>query len=76
MDIPRHKIGKYEIPVPLWVGGMGVRISGWHLVLAVLREGCMGTLTSMGLGDLSHGMTYAEFNRTSCAALRLEIETL
>lgn len=76
MEISKKKIGMYDIDVPLWVGGMGVRISGWQLVLAVLQEGCLGTLTSMGLGDLSHGMTYAEFNRTSCAALKFEIETL
>ena len=76
MEISKQKIGIYEIDVPLWVGGMGVRISGWQLVLAILQEGCLGTLTSMGLGDLSHGMTYAEFNRTSCAALKLEIEML
>lgn len=76
MEISKKQIGMYEIDVPLWVGGMGVKISGWQLVLAVLQEGCMGTLTSMGLGDLSHGMTYAEFNRSSCAALKFEIEML
>ncbi len=76
MEISRQHIGIYDIAVPLWVGGMGVRISGWQLVLAVLLEGCLGTLTSMGLGDLSHGMTYAEFNRTSCAALEYEIAML
>ncbi|MEK7518344.1 MAG: hypothetical protein AAB549_00250, partial [Patescibacteria group bacterium] len=76
MEISRQRIGIYEIDEPLWVGGMGVKISGWPLVLAVLQEGCMGTLTSMGLGDLSNGMSYAEFNRSSCAALKLEIEML
>ncbi len=76
MDIPRLKIGRWEFPRPLVSGGMGVRVSGWPLVLAVLREDCLGTLTSMGLGDLSRGMSDNDFIRTSREALLREIRML
>ena len=76
MDIPRLKIGQWEFPRPLVLGGMGVRVSGWPLVLAVLQEDCLGTLTSMGLGDLSHGMSNDDFIRTSREALLREIRML
>ena len=76
MDIPRLQIGRWEFPLPLVSGGMGVKISGWQLVLAVLEESCLGTLTSMGLGDLSHGMSGTHFVTTSRAALQYELSQL
>ncbi|MFA5051812.1 MAG: nitronate monooxygenase family protein [Patescibacteria group bacterium] len=76
MDIPTMTIGRWTFRLPLVLGGMGVRISGWQLVLATVLEDCLGTLTSMGLGDLTHGMSYAEFNRTSGEALQHEIQML
>ncbi|MBU0707690.1 nitronate monooxygenase family protein [Patescibacteria group bacterium] len=76
MEIPRLKIGRWEFLRPLVQGGMGVRVSGCPLVLAVLQEGCLGTLTSMGLGDLSHGMSNDDFIRTSREALLREIRML
>ncbi len=76
MEIPSLRMGQWEFLRPLVSGGMGVRVSGWPLVLAVLREDCLGTLTSMGLGDLSHGMSNDDFIRTSREALLKEIRML
>lgn len=76
MEIPKLNIGTWEFDLPLVSGGMGVRISGWQLVLAVLREGALGTLTTMGLGDLSQGMSARDFITTSREALIREIDTL
>jgi len=76
MNVPRLQIGRQEFSRPLVSGGMGVRISGWPLVLAVLQEGCLGTLTSMGIGDLSRGMKIDEFIKTSREALKNEIKML
>ena len=76
MDIPKLRIGQYEFTLPLVSGGMGVKISGWQLVLAVLQEKCLGTLTTMGLGDLTHGMSANDFIKSSRAALQREIGQL
>ena len=76
MDIPRLQIGQWEFSLPLVSGGMGVRVSGWPLVSAVAAEGCLGTLTSMGMGDLTHGMSIEDFIRTSNEALQQEIGLL
>jgi nitronate monooxygenase len=76
VEIPRLKIGQYEFQLPLVSGGMGVRVSGWPLVLAMLEEECLGTLTSMGLGDLSRGMSNDDFIGASNDALLREIGTL
>lgn len=76
MRIPELRIGKHVFTLPLVSGGMGVRISGWQLVLAVLQEKCLGTLTTMGLGDLTHGMSANDFTKSSRAALQREIEQL
>lgn len=73
MDYRPLQIGQYAFPLPLVQGGMGVRISIRDLVVAVLNMGGLGTLTSMGLGDLSQGMSSQEFIRTSREALLREI---
>ncbi|MFH1235324.1 MAG: nitronate monooxygenase family protein [Parcubacteria group bacterium] len=76
MDIPKLQIGLWEFPLPLVSGGMGVKITGWQLVLAVLEESCLGTLTSMGLGDLSYDMSSKHFITTSRQALQYELSQL
>ncbi|MFH1207126.1 MAG: nitronate monooxygenase family protein [Patescibacteria group bacterium] len=76
MDIPTLQIGRWEFRLPLILGGMGVKISGWQLVLAMLSEDCLGTLTSMGLGDLSQGMNGNQFIESSREALKAEIKIL
>lgn len=76
MDIPRLRIGRWEFRIPLVCGGMGVKISGWQLVRAVAEEQCLGTLTSMGLGDLSHGMSGKQFIESSRRALECELNEL
>ncbi len=76
MKIPPLVIGDYSFPIPLVVGGMGVRISGPKLVAAVLNAKCLGTLTTMCLGDMTRPMTKSEFVATSREALQREIATL
>ena len=70
------KIGRYEFPVPIVQGGMGVGISGYKLVSAVLKSGGLGTLTPFGQGDLSQGMTSERFISTSREAFKREVLAL
>lgn len=76
MNIPRLRIGQWEFQLPLISGGMGVKISGRGLVKAVLAEGCLGTLTSMGLGDLAPGISWSRFITTSREALQSDMRAL
>lgn len=48
-------IGKSIIKVPIVQGGMGVRVSLSSLSSAVANEGGMGTISSIGLGDMEKG---------------------
>lgn len=76
MEMPTLQIGQWKYRRPLVLGGMGVRITGWQLVLPVLQEDCLGTLASMGWGGLWQGMSSKQFIETSREALRLEIQQL
>ncbi|MFA6587702.1 MAG: nitronate monooxygenase [Patescibacteria group bacterium] len=76
MEYRPLRIGQYEFPVPIVQGGMGVKISGPSLVGPVAEEGAGGTMTAIGLGKRTHRMSFEDFNRTSCEALRHEIESL
>ncbi len=73
MDMPALQIGPWKFLVPIVQGGMGVRVSGWQLVLPVAQEECVGTLTTIGLANLWYGMRYVDFNRTSCEAVERDI---
>ncbi|MBI4976035.1 MAG: nitronate monooxygenase [Spirochaetes bacterium] len=57
MKVPSLKIGSIEIKVPLLQGGMGVKVSLSSLAAAVSNEGCMGTISSIGLGDVEKSKT-------------------
>ncbi|UCH62608.1 MAG: nitronate monooxygenase [Fidelibacterota bacterium] len=52
MEIPKLKIGGITADIPIVQGGMGVRVSLSSLVSAVANEGGIGTIASVGLGDL------------------------
>ena len=53
MEIPKFKIGNLTANIPVVQGGMGVRVSLSSLASAVANEGGIGTISSIGLGDLS-----------------------
>jgi nitronate monooxygenase len=52
MTIPKLRIGNMTADVPIVQGAMGVRVSLSSLVSAVANEGGIGTIASVGLGDL------------------------
>ncbi len=71
MKIPKLQIGSITADIPIVQGGMGVRVSLSSLASAVAREGGIGTISSIGLGDievLSH-----EYKKVSQEALEREI---
>ncbi len=71
MEIPKLKIGSITADIPIVQGGMGVRISLSSLVSAVANEGGIGTIASVGLGDLQ--VSADEFEKVSREALINEI---
>ncbi len=71
MDIPRLKIGNLIADLPIIQGGMGVRVSLSSLAAAVANEGGIGTISSIGLGDL--GASGLEFESASIEAFKREI---
>ena len=52
MDIPKLTIGSITSDIPIIQGGMGVRVSLASLASAVANEGGIGTISSIGLGDM------------------------
>jgi NAD(P)H-dependent flavin oxidoreductase YrpB (nitropropane dioxygenase family) len=60
MKIPELRIGSNVIRVPIVQGGMGVRVSLSSLAAAVANQGGIGTISSIGLGDIKHSETNYE----------------
>ena len=52
MEIPILKIGSVTADIPIIQGGMGVRVSLSSLAAAVANAGGIGTIASVGLGDI------------------------
>jgi len=71
MRIPPLDIGDIHVPFPLIQGGMGVRVSLARLAAAVANEGGIGTIASVGLGDIEKSKT--DFDNVSRDALIYEI---
>jgi nitronate monooxygenase len=71
MKIPKLKIGSLTADVPIVQGGMGVRVSLSSLAAAAAREGAIGTISSIGLGDPEASKN--EYEKASREALELEI---
>ena len=72
MNLPKLQIGNLIADVPIVQGGMGVRVSLASLATAVANEGGIGTISSMGLGDLQ--LSGKKFEEVSREALIREIE--
>lgn len=71
MKIPPLQIGDLTVPLPIIQGGMGVRVSLARLAAAVAEEGCIGTIASVGLGDIEESKV--DFERSCREALIYEI---
>jgi len=71
MEIPKLQIGSLSANIPIVQGGMGVRVSLASLASAVANQGGIGTITSIGLGDIKAAAV--EYERTSREALINEI---
>lgn len=71
MKIPKLQIGSITADIPIVQGGMGVRVSLSSLVSAVANEGGIGTIASVGLGDIK--AAEYEFEKQSREALINEI---
>ena len=71
MKIPKLQIGGIIADIPIVQGGMGVRVSLSSLASAVAEEGGIGTISSIGLGDIE--ASKLEYERISREALEREI---
>ena len=71
MKIPKLRIGGITVDIPIVQGGMGVRVSLSSLASAVAEEGGLGTISSIGLGDIEASKD--EYERISREALEREI---
>jgi len=71
MKIPKLQIGSIIADIPIVQGGMGVRVSLSSLASAVAEEGGIGTISSIGLGDIE--ASKLEYERISREALEREI---
>jgi NAD(P)H-dependent flavin oxidoreductase YrpB (nitropropane dioxygenase family) len=67
MKVPSLQIGDITARIPIIQGGMGVRVSLAGLASAVANEGGIGTIASVGLGDLEDSKH--DFERVSREAL-------
>lgn len=52
MKAPKLKFGNITADIPIIQGGMGVKVSISSLASAVTNEGAIGTIASVGLGDI------------------------
>jgi NAD(P)H-dependent flavin oxidoreductase YrpB (nitropropane dioxygenase family) len=71
MKIPKLQFGSITADIPIVQGGMGVRVSLSSLASAVAEEGGIGTISSIGLGDIEASKN--EYERMSREALEREI---
>jgi len=71
MKSPKLKIGSLSANIPIIQGGMGVRVSLASLASAVANQGGIGTVSSIGLGDIN--ALGDDYERTSREALVNEI---
>jgi len=71
MKIPKLQIGNITADIPIVQGGMGVRVSLSSLASAVAEEGGIGTISSIGLGDVEASKN--AYEKMSREALQREI---
>ena len=71
MNIPKLQVGSITADIPIVQGAMGVRVSLSSLASAVANEGGIGTIASVGIGDVESSKH--EYERISREALVYEI---
>jgi nitronate monooxygenase len=71
VDIPKLQIGTITAEVPIVQGGMGVKVSLSSLAAAVANEGGIGTIASVGIGDIR--TTREDYDGVSSEAIAEEI---
>lgn len=71
MKIPTLQIGNITADIPIVQGGMGVRVSLASLASAVAEAGGIGTISSIGLGDIEDSKY--DYEKMSREALEREI---
>ncbi len=71
LELPPLVLGDLRIRIPIIQGGMGVGVSKASLAAAVSREGGLGVIASVGLGE--KGCNQANYEELSSNALREEI---
>ncbi len=71
MKITKLQIGSITADIPIVQGAMGVRVSLSSLASSVAEEGGIGTISSIGLGDIE--ASKREYERMSREALEREI---
>ncbi len=72
LQLPKLKIGNLEIERPIIQGGMGAGISMAGLASAVADEGCVGVISSVGLGMFEDDI-HTNFKEANIRALKNEI---
>lgn len=70
--IPSLRIGNLEVNPPIIQGGMGVRVSKANLAAAVANEGCVGVVSTVGLGKFED-YPGSQFVRVNEEALKQEL---
>jgi nitronate monooxygenase len=73
LNLPALRIGDITVEIPIIQGGMGVRVSGANLAAAVANTGCIGVISSVGIGPFE-GCNKEEAIRVCEVALRSEIK--
>lgn len=69
MEIPKLTIGNITADIPIIQGGMGVKVSLSSLASAVANEGGIGTIASVGIGDIKTTLSeYVEASRNGLTA--------
>ena len=73
LNLPALTIGDITVEIPIIQGGMGVRVSGANLASAVANTGCIGVISSVGIGPFED-CPKADAYKVCEATLRAEIQ--
>jgi len=73
LHLPALVIGDITAEIPIIQGGMGVRVSGARLASAVADVGCIGVISSVGIGPFED-VPKADAMDVNEATLRTEIQ--
>jgi len=75
LEFKSLNIGNLKIEIPIIQGGMGVGVSNYSLVSAVSKEGALGVIAAVGLGETIDG-PQIDYKERSDKALRSSIQEI